>query len=92
MNILVNAYTAKNLGDDLFLDILFKRYTNVNFTLVTYHRDYEKIFSNYPNVTVKKRGFLYKILNKLNLVDSINNFLPLNKYSAFIVIGGSLYP
>ena len=35
MKIYLNAYIAQNLGDDLFLDILLKRYPNHEFYAIT---------------------------------------------------------
>jgi colanic acid/amylovoran biosynthesis protein len=51
MKILVFAYIKENLGDDLFLNILFNRYPNVNFYL---HCDekYSKAFNSIENANI----------------------------------------
>tara|TARA_B110000008_G_scaffold270075_1_gene299947 strand:- start:149 stop:1297 length:1149 start_codon:yes stop_codon:yes gene_type:complete len=51
MTIIVNAFTAFNLGDDLFLKILFERYPKTKFKLIA-PIDYESFGSIYPNVTI----------------------------------------
>lgn len=43
-NILVNAYTHLNLGDDLFLKILFEKYPDVHFTLIGNQDNYKNVF------------------------------------------------
>ena len=47
--ILVQAYTNKNLGDDLFLHILFTRYPDVPFMLMA-GKEYRTFLTHYPNV------------------------------------------
>lgn len=49
--VLVKAYVQTNLGDDLFLDILFKRYPDVLFYLEA-PRNYIDIFASYKNVHI----------------------------------------
>ncbi|WP_158591776.1 polysaccharide pyruvyl transferase family protein [Oceanobacillus halophilus] len=91
--ILVCAYFAKNLGDDLFLKILFDRYPNVEWDLLTANRNYKRIFENYRNVKIT---YLYRGLNFRNhnynpfyLLNDL--FLSYKKYDAFINIGGSIF-
>jgi colanic acid/amylovoran biosynthesis protein len=90
---LVSAYYAKNLGDDLFLKVLFDRYPNVQWDLLTANRSYNEIFKNYKNVrilysyrgiSIGKRTFnLFYKLNEL--------FMDFNKYVGLINIGGSIF-
>lgn len=51
MKILVFAYIKQNLGDDLFLNILFNKYPNIDFYL---HCDkkYSKTFNNIKNANI----------------------------------------
>ncbi|MCL2156430.1 MAG: polysaccharide pyruvyl transferase family protein [Methanobrevibacter sp.] len=51
MNILVLAYTKMNLGDDLFLDILFKRYPKIDFS-IQMDKKYSKAFKSHKNLTI----------------------------------------
>lgn len=50
--VFVKAYTAYNLGDDLFLDILFKRYPHVDFVLDTSLKTYNHFVNKYSNVSI----------------------------------------
>lgn len=106
-NVLLKVYTAKNLGDDLFIKILIDRYPNVQFYLEA-DKDYKNIFSNYNNLqvfgTIKKRSILEKIYNVI-----LRNTLPflykkklelgivkrykkyLEIYDTFICLGGSIF-
>lgn len=67
--ILVTAYTAFNLGDDLFLKILFERYPNVQFVLFTPNHNYIKHLEKYNNVQVDYfsvyGNIILKIVKKL---------------------------
>ena len=68
-NILVNAYLEKNLGDDLFLKILFDRYPNVKWFIDTTDYTYKEVFKNYKNVDVIKNIALPTgILSDIDLV------------------------
>lgn len=49
--VFVKAYTALNLGDDLFLKILFKRYPKVSFMLEA-PLIYQDVFADYGNVLI----------------------------------------
>jgi colanic acid/amylovoran biosynthesis protein len=65
--ILVKAYVQKNLGDDLFLDILFKRYPNTLFYLEA-PSNYNDIFRAYKNIRIiehQKRSGYYKYIDYL---------------------------
>lgn len=91
--ILVSAYFAKNVGDDLFLKVLFDRYPHVKWDLLTANRNYREVFKDYDNVniiysyrdiTIRKKSYnLYFVMNKF-----FNSF---KKYDAFIIIGGSIF-
>lgn len=62
----VQAYTNDNLGDDLFLHILFERYKNVQFRLMTSRIC--KQFQQYPNVEFSKQPssiLILRIFSKL---------------------------
>jgi colanic acid/amylovoran biosynthesis protein len=91
--ILVCAYFAKNVGDDLFLKVLFERYPDVEWDLLTANRNYNKIFSDYKNVKII---YLYREVNfwkiRYNIFFKLNDlFLKYKKYDALINIGGSIF-
>lgn len=91
--VLVTAYFAKNVGDDLFLKVLFDRYPHVNWELLTANRDYLKIFKTYNNVKITYSYRDIKI-NKyhFNPFFLINKLLQgAKKYDAIVHIGGSIF-
>ncbi len=47
--IVLYGYYHHNLGDDIFFDMLFKRYPDVMFYIL-FEPDYAEFFSRYPNV------------------------------------------
>lgn len=83
--IFVDAYLGLNLGDDLFLKILFDRYNNVQWYLNTDDIRYRKLFSNYTNVIIKN-NLVEKVLRKFRL-----EIASYKKYDAGILIGGSVF-
>lgn len=101
-NVYVKGYAQLNLGDDLFLDILFKRYPDVLFYIECADHVYEKFLSKYPNVKcILNDNFFYsRVLNSFK-----RRFLPalwnknkeyhfrkvLDNVDSVIVIGGSMY-
>lgn len=75
MNILVDAFTEKNLGDDLFLKILFDRYSkNIEWYVICSSNEKLTAFKNYKNVKRYDRK-----------VQKFKNF------DAVINIGGSIF-
>lgn len=104
--ILINAYTHKNFGDDLFLKMLFDRYKDADFTLLSKDSSYETIFSDYhlkinarpqsliENTLVKK---IFVKLNRPFWNHLINRYEEKfltsirDKVDALVIIGGSLF-
>lgn len=85
--VLVDAYLAHNLGDDLFLKILFDKYPDVNFVISERGKTYKKTLQNYKNVKVQS-SLVFRVLRKLGIKEKRNIF---NKYDALIYIGGSMF-
>lgn len=100
---LVRAYTSFNVGDDLFLKILFEKYPNQQFVLFTRNNSYVEFVSRYRNVTIsyfnKVEDLVYRIVNKFS---SLNSKLPIllhkcffyrryKKCAGYIHIGGSVF-
>lgn len=71
MKVFVKFFPEINLGDDLFLKILFERYPQVLF-VITGRNKYKDIFKNYHNVQVieeksLKRNYFFKQFGKVYL-------------------------
>ncbi len=105
-NILVSAYTHVNLGDDLFLKILFEKYPNVHFTLIGDQSSYKSIFKTdnvsyltFPKTILDKK-LIRKPLNKFFKYQFLKSqylakkrYLKKNQdlFDATITIGGSIF-
>lgn len=76
--ILLFAYTKVNLGDNLFIYMLLKKYTNIDFYIHVVEKEYENVYKGFEN--------LYYIYEDRNL-DKIN----IENYDGFIYIGGSIF-
>lgn len=91
--ILLCAYYAKNLGDDLFLKILFERYPSIKWELLTANKHYKEIFREYKNVKIipsyRELIFGKLIINPFFLVNDF--LLKYHKYDGVIFIGGSIF-
>lgn len=93
MNFLVNAYFSKNVGDDLFLKVLFERYPESNWYLLTSNPNYGNVFSHYKNVHILK-SLSYNLLGlrRIDLFTKVNDyFLNYQLYDGLIIIGGSIF-
>jgi colanic acid/amylovoran biosynthesis protein len=100
--ILVNAFTAFNLGDDLFLKILFERYPSIQFKLIA-SKEYNSFCTDFPNVKrvdLYKLSFLKKALLKMTsiskkqynnrfLISTVKNMS--GSADGYINIGGSVF-
>lgn len=77
-NVLLLAYTKKNVGDDLFVSMLLYKYPNVDFTIRNIEENYDEPFKIYKN-------FKNKIDEETVLT------LDVTYYNAIIYIGGSVF-
>lgn len=90
--VFVDIYLQFNLGDDLFLDILAKKYPETEFTINHLGQNYDKFINKYPNIKRRQYNLYNKIGQHLKLVDYINNYKKLaEEYDALIFIGGSIF-
>lgn len=89
--IFIDAYLAKNLGDDLFLKIVFERYPNVEWHFTTTDKTYRETFSSYPNVVVHYDNLFHKIVNRINYLYKKRTQILAKKYDALLKIGGSIF-
>lgn len=81
MKVFIDAYLFQNLGDDLFVDILTKRYPQVDF--VTYSSFYK---SNSNNLKVYNNRFLNKVIGSENI-----KYYLAKKCDLVVYIGGSMF-
>lgn len=91
--IYVDAYKQKNLGDDLFLAILFQRYKDLRF-LLRGSKDYKRNLRKYRNVrvmTARYENFINHMVfpyrhHKKNFIGSV-----IQNCKASVYIGGSIF-
>lgn len=103
--VLIDAYTAVNLGDDLFLKILFEKYPTCQFRLMASNK-YKILFSSYSNVSIissKHSVFMRIFIKAVSLFHKkwgehliYNKFKKLyqselGKVDAYLHIGGSIF-
>ena len=77
--IFILAYARRNLGDDLFIEMLLKRYPKVSFYINVENPEHAILFKKFPNITViseKERN-----LTKQNA----------DEYDGYIYVGGSIF-
>ncbi|CAG9620744.1 polysaccharide pyruvyl transferase family protein [Sutcliffiella rhizosphaerae] len=90
--VFVDIYLQFNLGDDLFLDILAKRFPNTRFTLNYLGTNYDEFILSYANVNRRKYTFIDKVGQKLKLSDKITNYDQVaEEHDALLFIGGSIF-
>lgn len=104
--ILVSAYTHTNFGDDLFLKMLFERYPEVHFSLLSQNNGYNNIFPDHNFTAIARpkslieNTFIKKIFVKLNrrlwnklinrYVEKFLNEIK-NENDVLVIIGGSIF-
>ncbi len=92
MKVFVDVYMAKNLGDDLFIDILSKKFPNTNFTLNYYGKGYDDFLSRYNNLKRSNYPVVYKVLNRLGIYDYINDAKRISRqFDVLVFLGGSVF-
>lgn len=89
-SVYVFFYNEVNLGDDLFVTNLVRRYPDVKFIIIADKR-YRTIFHNYTNVKVyDKFGICQKIKQKVRLYDQWEKYI-INACDYAVYIGGSVF-
>ncbi len=78
IKVLLYVYAAINLGDNLFVYTLLKRYPEIDFYIQVKDKEYQKIYKEFPNM-----HFLEEPRN-VGIVD-------VNQYDAIIYVGGSIF-
>ena len=93
-NIYLKCYYNNNLGDDLFIYMLSKRYHNRVFKTLTYNNCLIKDCDNI-NVYCYKKNRLLKILNKTIKIITFKNYdleyVAMKKSKYIILLGGSMF-
>ena len=90
--VFVDIYLQFNLGDDLFLDVLARKYPNCQFTVNYLGGNYDQFISQYNNVNKRKYTILNKIGQRLKISDSITNYDNVaEEHDALLFIGGSIF-
>ena len=82
LKIYVDAYLAKNLGDDLFVNILTNRYPQHKFYAISKG---EKGYGT-KNLKVYNNKYLFKVLKKFQWEKYLANH-----YDSVVTIGGSMF-
>ncbi len=77
--VFILAYAKQNLGDDLFVVMLCKKYPQISFYINISDKNNAKAFEEIPNITIIPEK--ERILTKENAKD----------YDAYIYIGGSIF-
>lgn len=90
--ILVDIYLAFNLGDDMFLDVLTKRYPNAEFTIFHPGNNYNEFFSLFRNVKRFQYTFKHKIFRKFGIYDKLIDYDEMAKeFDALVFLGGGIF-
>lgn len=98
-SVFLECYLAHNLGDDLFLETLLRRYPDVHFTCVV-DGSYDWLLERYHNISLvrppRKKSALGGRLSLLSSISYTNELAALKCQSVrncgiLVVIGGSLY-
>lgn len=92
MNILLDIYLEKNLGDDLFLVSILKRYPYHQFYIFT-QLDYSNFEKEYPNLHIVRlnKYFNYFIARMKLRALYKKIFIKKNSIAAIATIGGSIF-
>lgn len=91
-NIYLKAYVNCNLGDDLFIYMITKRYSKCKFNLIT-NKKYNINYNG--NLSIKHYNFVNRVINKIikvitNSNNSLENYL-MQKSDLTVLIGGSMF-
>ena len=91
--IYLQAYTCRNLGDDMFINLILKRYPNIKFYLFS-NSKMIKGFENNKNLRIPSivTQYTVRILRKIRFISpSFENEIIRNRAIALVWIGGSIF-
>jgi colanic acid/amylovoran biosynthesis protein len=81
-----------NLGDDLFLDILAKKFPYSEFTINYLGKNYDQFISHYKNLAKRKYTVIDKIGQRLKISNTITNYAKVaQEHDALLFLGGSIF-
>lgn len=90
--VFVDIYLARNLGDDLFLEILLQRFSETRFVVNYYGNDYQDFMKKHSNLVIPKYWPFFRLLNRAGIYDYINDVERISEtYRACIFMGGSIF-
>ena len=90
--ILVDIYLAFNLGDDMFLDVLAKRYPDAQITIYHPGRNYNVFLENYNNVNKFPYSLLDKISRMFKVYDVLTDYNKMaREYDILLFLGGGIF-
>ncbi|MGJ9459041.1 polysaccharide pyruvyl transferase family protein [Oceanobacillus sp. CF4.6] len=90
--IFVDIYLAFNLGDDLFLDILARKYPDCEIVVNHVGSNYDQFLAKYKNVKRRKYTIYNKIAQRLGISDTITNYDDIAEtHDALVFVGGSIF-
>ena len=89
-HVLVYAYFQFNLGDDLLVKELVKRYPSVCFHIIA-NKDYKRVFKNLTNTKILyEQTLINRILKKFAIYEKKKNRFK-NQCNYAVYIGGSIF-
>lgn len=90
MKVFIKAYINKNLGDDIFIDMISRRYSNTKFLI-----DSKARYFNNKNLEFYNKNIFKKIIGKILYYISLNTInyetLMSLKCDLSIFVGGSMF-
>jgi len=90
--LLVDIYLAHNLGDDMFLDFLSKKFPNTEITVYHPGSNYDSFIANYNNLNKLPYTFFDKILRRIRIYNRLNDYNRLAKeYDILLFLGGGIF-
>ncbi|MDU4862751.1 MAG: polysaccharide pyruvyl transferase family protein [Terrisporobacter othiniensis] len=90
--IFIDIYLAFNLGDDLFLEMISKKYPQSEITVNYVGKNYDEFISKYNNIKRRRYTSTQKILQKLKIKNYLTNYEQISEeYNALVFIGGSIF-
>ena len=91
MEVFVRGFFYANLGDDLFLYILAKRYPNHNFHVIL-NKEYTKVFRDEKNIIVHPYKKIRRGLDRFLINYNKDYYVEIEKKCQLnVVIGGSIF-
>jgi colanic acid/amylovoran biosynthesis protein len=87
----ISAYVAGNLGDDLFIEVLCKRYPHIKFTIMGSNK-YREFFSHITNLNyIGLNHYLWKVINRFELLHLVAHFIISRFIKLNILVTGSIF-